>query len=110
MRFDTTKVLANARAASTEDLLDRVTVFRAGMEPEAIELFEMELHRRGVTPEQVAAHAEVLRDCLRDISGAALVCSQCRRPALTTAWGWHWLWGKLPVFPRRYRFCDEHRA
>src|SRR5262245_49520354 len=43
MRLDLEKVRANARAASTEDLLDRVTVFRDGLEPEAVAVLEEEL-------------------------------------------------------------------
>ena len=70
--FNPTKVLANARAATTEDLLDRMTAYRSGMEPEAVELFEMELRRRGVTPEQIAAHARQSQGCLRRADGTTL--------------------------------------
>ena len=40
--FNPERVWQNAREASTEDLLDRVTVYRAGMEPEALEIIEEE--------------------------------------------------------------------
>ena len=36
MQFDIQRVRANIRQASTEDLLDRVTVYRAEMEPTAV--------------------------------------------------------------------------
>ena len=109
MRFDSTQVLANARAADTDDLLDRVTAFRAGLEPEAVDLVELELRRRGVTEERIADHARQYENCLRTADGTALECSWCRKPALTAAWGWHRLWGLAPVFPRRYRYCATHQ-
>jgi hypothetical protein len=105
--FDTQKVLLNARAATTEDLLDRVTVQREGMEPEALGIFEDELRRRGVGREQIEQAAQ--RQVLRDQDGVAVACSFCRLPAVARGWGWHWLWGRLPLFPRRFNFCEEHR-
>jgi hypothetical protein len=47
---------ANATGAKSEELLDRVTVLRAGMEAEALEVIEDELRSRGVTDEQVEKH------------------------------------------------------
>jgi hypothetical protein len=108
MDLDLDRVLANARQASTEDLLDRVTVYRRGMEPEAVTLCEEELYRRGVTATQIADHAEANAGCLQDAEGVAMRCSFCRRPARIERWGWHRLWGMLPVFPRRLRYCDVH--
>lgn len=110
MRFDATRVLANARAADTDDLLDRVTAYRAGLEPEALDLIEMELRRRNVTPEQIADRARQYAGCLRAADGTALMCSWCRKPAFTAAWGWHRLWGRVPIFPERSYFCREHRV
>jgi hypothetical protein len=111
MRFDAQKVLVNARQAGTEDLLDRVTVYRAGMEPEAVEIIEDELRRRGVGRDQVEAHADKRqREILPPLpDGTALKCSCCYRPAVVQGWGWHRLWGLLPVFPRYYSYCDQHR-
>ena len=34
MRFDVERVRQNVQQATTEDLLDRLTVYREGMEPE----------------------------------------------------------------------------
>ena len=42
------------RRATTEDLLDRVTVYRDDMEPAAVDLMENELWRRGLTRELMA--------------------------------------------------------
>jgi len=110
MHFDVTQVLANARDADTDDLLDRVTAYRAGLEPEAVEIIEMELHRRSVTAEQILAHSRQFADCLRAGDGTVLMCSQCRKPAVAERWGWHWLWGRVPVFPRHFRYCQKHGA
>jgi hypothetical protein len=107
--FDRERVLANVRNADTEDLFERVTAYRAGMEPEAIEIIEAELLERGVTAEEIAAHEErwqqegiVLED------GVVAKCSFCRRPAVGRSWGWHRLWGVLPLFPRQMHYCTDH--
>jgi len=133
MTIDVNAVRANVRKATTEDLLDRVTVFQQGMEREALEIIKEELRKRGVTPADQDAHldrrnAEAL-PALPD--GTVPRCSFCNRPAVRTGWGWHRLWGKvpdenlarrafrtswglhrllgvLPVFPRRFNYCSEH--
>lgn len=110
MQFDPTQVLANARNADTHDLLDRVTAYRSALEPEALELFELELHRRGVTPAQIEEHARQYVHCVRGPDGTAQKCSWCPRPALTIEWGWHRLWGLVPVLPRLYRCCSKHQS
>ena len=117
MRLDLERVRQNAREASTDDLLDRVTVYRKGMEPEALAILEEELQDRGIGPEEMRAHAE-RRDleCLFLEDGTAAPCSFCHAPALAEGWGWHWvsvmIWGKrrpiVPVFPRFYRYCAAH--
>jgi hypothetical protein len=110
MNFDAEKVLLNARQAATEDLLDRVTVFREGMEPEAVVIIENELRERGIRREQIEAHGEQRRrEVLLDADGTAAMCSFCREPAVEERWGWHRLWGVLPLFPRVLRYCREHR-
>jgi hypothetical protein len=97
------------KAAGTDDLLDRVTAFRPGMEPAAAELIEEELARRGFDTgkmrDYTAAEAPSL---LRGPDGAALRCSLCRRPAVWQGWAWHRLWGLLLVFPRVFRYCRRH--
>src|SRR5262245_47155008 len=106
MHWDVERVRANVRQSTTEDLLDRVTVYRAGMEPEALALIEEELHRRGVRTEAVEDHAarrEQEAFLLPD--GTAVPCSSCRCPAVAHGWGWHRLWGVLPVFPRVFYYC-----
>ena len=110
MEFDPQRVRANARAASTEDLLDRATVYRAGLEPEALPLILEELKSRGVTAEAVVRHEETRREVVRDERGVARVCARCRKPAVTREWGWHWVKGKVPVFPRLFYRCEDHRT
>lgn len=102
------KIRANAAAATTEDLLDRVTVYRAGMEPEAIEIIEAELRRRGVTAAAQVEH-RARRGTPIEAGGLPRRCERCDRPAVWRGWGWHRLWGVLPVFPRRRSLCQEHR-
>lgn len=114
--FDGERVRANAQKAETEDLLDRVTVYRDGVEPEAVEIIEDELHRRGVNGDAIHAHAVKRRGTLREENGTAARCSFCERPAVTVAWGWYRprFFGTplrlFPVFPRRFRYCEEHRV
>ncbi len=110
MLFDLERVKANVRQSTTEDLLDRITVYRAGMEDSALQVIEEELRARGIRGEAIAAHEERRR---RESSflpdGTAIPCSFCYRPAVAEGWGWHRLWGLLPVFPRFYHYCAEHR-
>jgi hypothetical protein len=102
------RVKANVQKARTEDLLDRATVYRDGMEPEALELIDAELRARGVSAAEVAAHRERRARIVYDADGLAVKCVRCARPAAAQRWGWHLLWGKLPLFPRRLAYCDEH--
>lgn len=108
MELDLERVRANVRAATTEDLLDRVTVFRAGMELEALEIIEAELADRGIDADAVAAHAVLRRAALPLPDGTAMKCSFCHRPAVLRAWGWHHWWGLIPIFPRIFAYCDIH--
>jgi hypothetical protein len=109
MKFDLQRARINVRASSTEDLLERCTVFREDMEPEALEVIEEELHSRGIDQNTIDAHAGTRTDVLY-AGGLALKCSFCHRGAVGERWGWHRLWGLMPIFPRRLRFCRTHEA
>ncbi len=108
LELDRERIRANVQAADTEDLLDRATVYRSGMEPEALELIEEELRRRGVTAAQQVDHAARHEGALHDGTGLAVRCERCARPAVWRGWGWHRLWGVLPLFPRRVALCAGH--
>lgn len=109
MRFDLRKVASYIREAESEDLLDRVTIYREGMEPVALDLMEMELDRRGVTREQIAEHDLHRRESAIMLDdGTALRCSFCDRPAIVRGRGWHRLFGRVPIFPRIYARCERH--
>jgi hypothetical protein len=109
MQLDLERVRHNVAQATTEDLLDRVTVYRAGMEPDALAIIETELRRRGVSPDDVQTHWEMKRAGVLMSGEVARRCNFCDRPAETRDWGWHWMWGKIPIFPRLFNYCDEHR-
>jgi hypothetical protein len=109
MRLNLERVRANVRAATTEDLLDRATVYRAGMEPAALELIDEELQRRGIGAEELRRHEEQRQNLVMASDGLPLKCEKCPRPAVEQTWGWHRLWGVLPVFPRRHAYCELHR-
>ncbi|MCS6851516.1 MAG: hypothetical protein NZ700_10165 [Gemmataceae bacterium] len=119
MEFDPERVRANILKADTEDLLDRVTVWRAGMEPEAVAMIEAELQRRGIGAEQIAAHsAQRWATALPMPDGTAVRCSFCDRPAVIQGWGWHRIQGRglaallslLPLYrPRFLAYCAVHR-
>ena len=103
MRFDPERVLSNVRRATTEDLLDRITVYRAGMEPEALDMIERELYSRGVYTAQIEAHAASREQTILLLpDGTAAPCSFCDSPAVAEGWGWHRLWGLVPLFPLYY--------
>ncbi|HJZ60309.1 MAG TPA: hypothetical protein VKE74_35525, partial [Gemmataceae bacterium] len=99
------------RRAETEDLLDRVTVYREGMEPAALDLMEMELDRRGWSREEIAEHDRQRRETAIMLpDGTAMRCSFCDRPAVLHGWGWHRLFGRVPVFPWIFAYCDLHNT
>jgi hypothetical protein len=107
MNFNLERVRKNARNSTTEDLLDRITVYRAGMEAAAIEIIETELDRRGIGEKEIDQHGQMRAGTIKS-GEVARRCSFCDRPAICRGWGWHRLWGRLPVFPRRFLYCDVH--
>src|SRR5262249_47830642 len=110
MQFNADRVRRNVTGAETLYLLDRVTAYREGMEPEALVLIEEELRRRGVSSQDIQAHAEhVRRTSVQRDDGRAARCSFCSRPAVERRCGWHRLWRVLPLFPRPYYYCAGHR-
>jgi len=109
MQFDLRRVAEYIRKADSEDLLDRVTIYRDGMEPAAVDLMEMELDRRGVTRYEIAEHDRVRREsAILLADGTAVRCSFCDRPAIMKRWGWHRLFGRVPIFPMVFAYCDAH--
>ena len=109
MLSDPERMKRNIHDAQTLDLLDRVTAFRPGLEPQAVGWIEEELVQRGISAEDVLAHADHFsRNAIYLSDGTAARCSFCARPAVARDWGWHRFWGLVPVFPRRYYYCADH--
>lgn len=109
MDFDLRTVAENIRSAKTEELLDRVTVYRDDMEPAAVDLMEHELAHRGVTPERIAEHGRERRAAaLVEPDGFVKRCAFCDRPAVTRAWTWHRPHRRIRLFPQRLSFCEVH--
>jgi hypothetical protein len=107
--FDPDAVRRNARESTDEDLLHRVTAYRAGMEPAAVDIIEAELLNRGIGPAEIERHeSENSAEVLLRPEGFAYRCNFCHRPAVVREWGWHWVWGLLPVLPIVRSFCAEH--
>jgi hypothetical protein len=110
MQLNLDKVRANVAGAETEDLLDRATVYREGMEPEALDLIDAELRRRGVQLDEIEAHEAKRRaNMLVASDGLPVKCSRCRRPAVVEVWGWYLFWKLVPLFPYRVAYCEEHQ-
>jgi hypothetical protein len=119
MHYDRERVRENVRKAEMEDLLDRVTIYRANMEPDALYLIEDELRQRGVSAADIDAHARRREEAgLCDSAGMPAQCSFCTRPAVVRQWGWHRYQGRwlpqslrdrLPLFPRPFWYCAVHR-
>lgn len=108
-KFNPKKIIENVQRSSTEDLLARITAYRAGMEPEAISIIEDELHRRGVAQAEIVnQQAEMTGRVLFQVEGLAFQCSFCDQPAVIRTREWHRLWGKIPVFPRMINRCERH--
>lgn len=109
MQFDIRRVAENVRKTDTEDLLDRATVYSGGMEPAALDLIRGELTRRGVTADDILDHWERRRPVvIVRADGTVVRCSLCDRPAVVRGRGWHRLFGRIPVFPRLFSYCDHH--
>ena len=110
MQWDAQKVLLNIRQADTDDLLDRITAYRRGMEPDAIVMIERELRERNVSAAEIAEHREICeRDCIYLEDGTAAKCSFCQKPAVAEGRGWWKIYRLVPFFPRRLRYCGRHR-
>jgi hypothetical protein len=109
MEFNLKRVAEYIRGAETVELLDRVTVYREGMEPAALDLMEGELDRRGITREEIAAHdADRRRTAIMLPDGTAMRCRFCNNPAVVRAWRFHRVLGIVPVFPMWFAFCAFH--
>jgi hypothetical protein len=109
MELDLDRVRSNAKEAETEDLLDRVTVFRGGMDEEALPVLEAELRSRDIGEDQVQAHFESLELVVMwERPGLAYRCAFCERPATQQEWRWHRLLGLIPIFPRLVFCCPAH--
>jgi hypothetical protein len=109
MQFNIDRVRENVRGATTEDLLDRATVYQMALEPQALPVILEELKTRGLSAEDIVAHEASRREVLFDANGIARTCNACAKPAVVQEWGWHQLFGKLPVFPRLFWRCEDHR-
>lgn len=109
MDLDLKRVAENVRAADTDDLLDRITVYRSGMEPDAIDLIEAELADRGIDEREIQAHAGQSRTtAMFDRSGTAIRCTRCSAPAIGREWQFYRILGIIPVFPMWMDLCREH--
>jgi hypothetical protein len=110
MELDLKKVAEFVRKADDEALMDRVTVYRNGMEPAALDLMHHELDRRGITGDDLIDHFQKRRAAgflLAD--GTVLRCSFCDCPAVVRGRGWYRIFfGRVPVFPRVYSYCEHH--
>ena len=109
MKLDLRRVAEFIRKADNEELLDCITIYRAGMEPAALDLMEGELDRRGITRDEIAEHNEDrLLTAILLPDGTALRCNFCRQPAVIRAQGWHKLFQRVPFFPRCFAYCTTH--
>jgi hypothetical protein len=109
LRFDAERVRDNVRQATTEDLLDRCTVYAEGMEPEALEIIECELRDRGISADAIEVHRQARQEAALHAGGEVVRCSLCPRPAVARGWGWRRLFGVVPLFPQPAYFCERHR-
>jgi hypothetical protein len=110
MRLDLDKLRKNVKEATTTDLLDRVTIWRQGMESQALELIESELDVRGVGPADLQEHAKRRSaEMITTADGFPAVCYLCHRAAIERRWVWRRFMGLVPMFPRRAYVCDVHR-
>ena len=108
IEFNPERVRENVRKAETFDLLERVTILRAELEPEALTIIMEELLARKVAPEAIVAYEEHRRSVVLDETGNVIRCSYCRSPAVTSGFGWRRLFGVVPIVPMSRYFCRDH--
>jgi hypothetical protein len=109
LKLELKRVAEYIRSADSEDLLDRVTIYRSGMEPAALDLMEMELDRRGFSRDDIADHGTKRHETAILLpDGTALRCNFCDRPAALKRWGWHRLFRRIPLYPRVFAYCSVH--
>lgn len=109
MFFDLERIRANVAGASSEDLLDRITIWRAGMEESALAIIEEELRRRDITSYDIALHEEMRSQNLIILGGGYPArCCECFRPAVQRVVAWHRVWGVVPLFRRSFYYCEKH--
>jgi hypothetical protein len=99
MQLDLEKVRIYAKKADNRALLDRVTVFRQGMEPAAIEIIKIELLER--------AYKDL---GIRGPEGLPRLCKKCALPAISREWGWLKVFGFIPLLPWQHLYCEEHKT
>jgi hypothetical protein len=108
--LDVERMKANVVQAETEDLLDRITIFRAGMEEAALAFIEEELRKRGIGSAAIEEHEEERRKNLIPLrDGYPARCGECFRPAVECVVDWHWVFDLVPLFRRKYYYCERHR-
>jgi hypothetical protein len=111
MEISPAKLLAHVAQMDQEELLDRVTVFREVMRPDAVEVMEAELARRGIGPDEIHQHhRQIKHRVLRDSHGIPAQCSWCERAAVEKREDFHKFWRLIPVAKRIWYYCDRHFA
>jgi hypothetical protein len=109
MNAEKERQLIRIRDAQTEDLMAEATIYRPGMEADALREIDAELRDRGVTAAELLDYvSERQPNLLIDENGLPWQCSLCKQPAESEGWGWHYLWGKVPIFKRWFRWCRTH--
>ncbi len=110
MTLNLEKVRVYATNASNRELLDRVTVFKSGMEPNALTIIHQELRHRGVTQTQIQDHETLLEPLvIRGPEGMPRICKKCSLPAISCEWGWLKVFGFIPILPWKNLFCEDHK-
>jgi hypothetical protein len=108
MELNLDRVRQNVHNATTEDLLDRATVYRPEMEKLALDIIDAELLARGITIDDVQTHLDARQDILTREDGSVVQCTFCHRPAIQKGWGWWRIYGLIPIWPRVITWCDVH--
>lgn len=111
MRLDLEKVRIYAKKADNKALIDRVTLFQSGMEPEALEIIILELTSRGISALEITEHEEKYKEkVIRGPEGMPRLCNNCPSPATAQEWGWLKVFGFVPIIPWKYLFCEDHKT
>ena len=97
-----------AALAETNDLIERVTIQRDDLDPEALTIIMQELLSRNISAETVSEYEKSRDKFLYDSQGKPRLCNICGRPAISSIKSWLKFLRIVPIMPITEYCCEAH--